>query len=363
MKRATFFILILALIALACDESADIAPDPTLAPVKITDAQPKGDRILAIDVTEPADGDYDAAISTAIDAGAEAVSLSLFWDDIEISPNEYNPNPTFLEIANAYYPTRNIALDLVITPIDTNQNRVPADLKDLPIDAPEVITRFNKMLDYAFAKIPDLDLVSLSIGNEIDASLGTDAQKWAAFTTFYAETSAHARTLRPNLVVGTKGMFDGVTGDSADYFQEINQYSDAVFVTYYPLNSVFTVRDPNTVHEDFEKLVNLYPEKEIYLLELGYPSSEVCDSTETKQAQFISETFQAWDTHAEQIKVINFAWLYEVSPDTVKGHEEYYGFENRGFAAYLGSIGFLNYDGSEKSAYGRLKAEADARGW
>jgi hypothetical protein len=219
------------------------------------------------------------------------------------------------------------------------------------------------MLDYAFAKIPDLDLVSLSIGNEIDASLGTDAQKWAAFTTFYAETSAHARTLRPNLVVGTKGMFDGVTGDSADYFQEINQYSDAVFVTYYPLNSVFTVRDPNTVHEDFEKLVNLYPEKEIYLLELGYPSSEVCDSTETKQAQFISETFQAWDTHAEQIKVINFAWLYEVSPDTVKGHEEYYGFENRGFAAYLGSIGFLNYDGSEKSAYGRLKAEADARGW
>ncbi|MBT3712716.1 MAG: hypothetical protein HOG15_05125, partial [Anaerolineae bacterium] len=49
MKRATFFILILALIALACDESADIAPDPTLAPVKITDAQPKGDRILAID--------------------------------------------------------------------------------------------------------------------------------------------------------------------------------------------------------------------------------------------------------------------------------------------------------------------------
>ena len=363
MKRVAFFILIFAFITVACGETAEVAPDPTLAPVKITDALPKADRILAINVTDPADGDYDAAISTAMEAGAEAVSLSLFWDDIEIAPGEYNPNPNFLEIANIYYPTRNIALDLVITPIDTNQNRVPDDLKDLPFDNPEVIARFNKMLDYAFTQIPNLDLISLSIGNEIDASLGTNAQKWAEFTAFYVATSAHARTLHPNLVVGTKGMFDGVAGDSANYFQEINAHSDAVFVTYYPLNGDFTVREPNTVHEDFEKLVNLYPEKEIYLLELGYPSSEVCDSSERKQAQFITETFQAWDTHAAQIKVINFAWLYDVSPETVDGYEDYYGFSNRGFAAYLGSLGFLNYDGSEKSAYGRLKSEAEVRGW
>ncbi|MBT7782008.1 MAG: hypothetical protein HN741_03680, partial [Anaerolineae bacterium] len=271
MKRAAFFILILALVGLACDESADIASDPTLAPVKITDAQPKGDRILAIDVTESVDGDYDAAINTAINAGAEAVSLSLFWDDIEIAPEEYSPDPDWLAIANAYYPTHNIALDLVITPIDTNQNRVPEDLKDLPFDDPAVIARFNKMLDYAFAQIPNLDLVSLSIGNEIDASLGTDGQKWAEFTAFFAETSAHARTLRPNLVVGTKGMFDGITGDSTKYFQEINAYSDAAFITYYPLNSDFTVREPNTVHEDFAKVIKIYPDKEIYFLELGYP--------------------------------------------------------------------------------------------
>ncbi len=363
MKRLIIFIIFLAFIALACEDSAEVAPGPTLAPAKITDAQPKGDRILAIDVTDPADGDYDASITTALDAGAEALSLSLFWDDLETAPGEYNPNPNWLAIANAYYPARGIAVDLVINPIDTNQNRLPDDLQDHPLDDPEVIERFNNLLDYVFTQIPDLDIAAFSIGNEIDGYLGTDAKKWKEYTAFYAATSAYARTLRSDLVIGTKGMFDGITGDSAAYFQTINEYSDAIFVTYYPLNSDFTVREPSTVHEDFAKVVALYPDKELYFLELGYPSSEKCDSSEAEQAEFITETFRAWDTHAEQIKAINFVWLNEIPTSSVRELENYYGFSNKGFAAYLGSLGFLNEDGSEKAAFGQLRAEAEARGW
>ena len=222
MKRLSFIFLTLVLATLACGESAEVAPDPKPAPVKVTDSLPKGDRILSIDVTDPADGDYDASLTTAIDAGAQAVSLSLFWDGLETAPGKYQPNPNFLEIANAYYPTRGIALDLTISPIDTNQLRMPEDLQNLPFDDPKVIARFNKLLDYVFTQIPELDLVSFSIGNEIDGYLGTDSQKWEEYTAFFAATSAHARTLRPDFVVGTKGMFDGIMGKSAVYFQNIN---------------------------------------------------------------------------------------------------------------------------------------------
>ncbi len=363
MKRLALFFLTLTLTALACDESAEIAPSPQPASVQIADAQPKGDRTLAIDVTDPADGDYDAAISTAIDAGAEAVSLTLFWDELENAPGEYQPDPNWLEIANAYYPTRKIALDLVINPIDTNQARLPKDLQSLPFDDPEVIARFNHLLDYVFTQIPDLDLVTFSIGNETDGYLGTNEKKWDEYTAFFAATSAHARSLRPDLVIGTKGIFDGITGDNASHFQKINAYSDAIFVTYYPLNNNFTVREPDTVHEDFAKITAAYPDKDIYFLELGYPSSKKCDSSEEKQAEFIAETFHAWDTHNEQVKMINFAWLNEIPSSAVKEFENYYGFSNRSFASYLGSLGFLNEDGSEKASYRQLKAEAEARGW
>ena len=134
-------------------------------------------------------------------------------------------------------------------------------------------------------------------------------------------------------------------------------------VTYYPLNGDFSVREPAVVHEDFDKLTKAYLEKPIYILEAGYPSSKDCDSSEAKQAEFITETFRAWDSHAEKIVLISFSWLNDISPASVDELEGYYGFSNRGFAAYLGSLGLLNYDGSEKSAFRQLKAEAEARGW
>lgn len=363
MKRLLIFIVALSLIALACEGSAEVAPDPQPATAQVADAQPKDDRILAIDVTDPANGDYDASVTKALDAGAQALSLSLYWDEIETAPEEYAPDPNWLEIANTYYPTHNIAVDLVLNPIDTNQNRVPADLQGLPLDDPEVIARFNKLQDYVFSQIPDLKIVAFSIGNEIDGYLGTDAEKWAAFTAFYAKTSAHTRSLRPDLVIGTKGMFGGMVGSSASYFQTINEHSDAIFVTYYPLNDDFTVREPDTVHEDFGEIITLYPVKDIYFLELGYPSSEVCNSSEAKQAEFIAETFHAWDTYAGQIKIINFAWLNEIPASSIKSLENYYGFSDKGFSAYLGSLGLLNEDGSEKMAFEQLKAEAEVRGW
>jgi hypothetical protein len=224
MKRLILFIIGLSMIALACEESTEVAPDPSPTTIEIVDAQPKGDRILAIDVTDPADGDYDGAITQALDAGAEALSISIFWDDLEAKPGEYNPDPNWLEIANAYYPTRGIAVDLVLNPIDTNQNRVPEDLKDLPLNNPLVIERFNKLQNYVFSQVPDLDLVAYSIGNEIDAYLGTDTKKWAEYTAFYEATSAHAKNLHPDAVIGTKGMFDGMTGNASSYFQKINKY-------------------------------------------------------------------------------------------------------------------------------------------
>ncbi|NOY99848.1 MAG: hypothetical protein GXP40_11735 [Chloroflexi bacterium] len=364
MKRVLLILLTLALTALACGEqTAAVTPAPLDAPAAVGEVVPKGGRILSIDVTDPADGDYDAALRAALSAGAQAVGLSVFWDDIETAPGEYQPNPNFLEIANAYYPARRTAIDLVLNPIDTNQLRTPADLRDRPFDDPEVIARFNKLLDYVFAQIPDLELVSLSIGNEIDAYLGTDADKWAQYQAFFEAASAHARELRPGLVVGTKGMFDGITGESAAYFQAINAHSDAVLATYYPLNADFTVRDPSVVTDDFAALAAAYPGKPIYLLEAGYPSSPDCDSSEEKQAQFVHEVFRAWDAHADQIIVISFTWLNDIPPASVNELESYYGFSNRGFAAYLGTLGLRAYDGTDKAAFIQLKDEAKARGW
>ncbi|MFQ5568475.1 MAG: hypothetical protein ACE5G0_02300 [Rhodothermales bacterium] len=350
-----FITLILS--APGCDATVDDGPAQQVIP--------RGNRVLSLDVTMAERNDFGADFARAQEAGAHATSLSLAWDDLEPAPETYTPDPNFLAIANAFYPAQNTQIDLMIGPIDTNNKRVPSDLADKPFDDPAVIERFERLLDYVFDQIPDLQLTSISIGNEIDAFLGTDAAAWARYQTFYEAAVARVRARRPGLLVGTKAMFGGLMGEARPFLEAINQASDVVMVTYYPLKSDFTVKDPSVVTTDFDALVAAYGAKPIYLLEAGYPSSATCRSSEQKQADFIREVFRAWDAHADRIPLISFTWLTDLPRAAVESFETYYGLSDPRFAAYLQTLGLRTYEGEgrDKEAYRALKTEAEARGW
>ncbi len=81
------------------------------------------------------------------------------------------------------------------------------------------------------------------------------------------------------------------------------------------------------------------------------------------QAEFIRRTFQAWDSHLDQVELISFTWLTDIDPETVKGYKRYYGISNRKFASYLGTLGLRTFKDEDKEAYQVLKEEAGKRGW
>jgi hypothetical protein len=359
------FLTLLLIFMTACrnTEIANRSVSAEMPAVTPSEFTLEGNRILQMDVKEASDGDYDAAMQIAINAGAEAVSMSLGWDDIETAPGEFNPETNWLEIANAYYPMQEIAVSLVINPIDTNVDRRPQDLRDKDYDDPQVIARYNALLDYIHIQIPDLQLVSLSIGNEIDATLGDDAEAWQQYTNFFAATSVHARTLWPDVPVGSKVMYSGAMGESTSYVQALTVHADIVMITYYPLDAKFQVQDPAEAETDLQKLVTTFEGKDIVLAEVGYPSSEVNGSSMIKQAKFVHHMFVAWDKYADRIKLISFTFQTDMSPERVSDLEAYYGFSNKAFAEYLHTLGLRTYDGKDKLAWKQLVAEAEARGW
>jgi hypothetical protein len=302
---------VLILFSLACGEttpSVENTPDgdsPTEIVVRDVPVVQAGNRTLVIDVNEPEDGNYDAAMDMVKKVGAQAVNLSIFWDDIEIAPGEYNPDPDWLAVANAYYPAQNVQVSLIISVIDTTAKRLPKYLSDKPFDDPAVIERGKRLLDYIFSQIPDIELTSLSIGNEVDIYLGVDAALWKQYQTFYKDISVYARSIRPGLRIGVKGTYNGLVDYASDHLEAINQSSDVIMMTYYPLNGDFTVEDPAVVASDFEAITSKYADRQIFIMEAGYPSSSDCDSSEAKQAEFIRQVFTAWDAHADQsLKVI-----------------------------------------------------------
>jgi len=208
-----------------------------------------------------------------------------------------------------------------------------------------------------------LQLTSLSIGNEIDAYLGTNASKWNQYQIFFNATKTHAKTRKLGINVGTKAQFDGLTGYAKEYLKKINQISDVIMVTYYPLNSDFTVKNPRIVKSDFDALTSIYRDKPIFILECGYPSSNVLKSSERKQGEFVREVFKTWDAHASQIQLISFTWLHDVSQATVEEWSAYYGISDLNFKEYLQTLGLRTWDGKDKKAFVALKEEAKTRGW
>jgi hypothetical protein len=324
---------------------------------------PKGERLLSVDLTSASDDDFGKAFTLAREAGMQVTSLSLAWDDLEPTPGQYGTDPNWPRIANDFYSQQGVVISLALTPIDTNNLRLPDDLKDKAFDDSEVIERFKRLLDYVFSQLPDLELTSLSIGNEIDGYLGTNKQRWQEYATFFRETSAYARSKRRGLIVGSKIGFGGLTSSARDLSAGIIQASDAVMLTYYPLNDDFSVKNPEVVHEDFAKLVELFPDKPIYMLEAGYPSSELLGSSETKQADFVREIFKAWDTQADHIKLLDFLWLHDIPPAVVEELGNYYGLHDEKFLAYLATLGLRTSEGQDKEAFEVLRLETQRRGW
>jgi len=215
---------------------------------------------------------------------------------------------------------------------------------------------------------PNSRISVLSIGNEVDVYLGDDAEKWADWTAFYQDVAAYAASkktgARQDMIIGTKTTVKGALGAAGGYIAGINGLSvtDGVLLTYYPLNDDFTVKPLSAIADDLAALAGIFA-KRLYLVEAGYPSGALCQSSPSKQAEFIHGIFTAWDRYQDRIPVIILAWLNDLDEAKVAEFEAQYGISDPRFLEYLRTLGFMTYDGDDKPAWERLVSETEIRNW
>lgn len=308
------------------------------------------DRFFSVSVNETQNITYDASFDSVKSLGINFVSLSLPWDEVEISKGNYRNK--FPQIANLFFSKNKTKVALILTPIDTNSIRIPKDLKARRLDDPEVISRFNKALDWVMGQMNDVEIVCLSIGNEVDCYLGKNAGLWQQYKSFFEATRKHARQVKPGLVVGSKITFSALRDDPEA--KKLATLGDAVMATYYPLNDDFSVKDPVVASTDMELLANRFPTVPIYMLEVGYPSSNLLGSSQQKQADFLKRVFHAWHRLSNKIKLVELTWLNDISEREQKSLGTYYRCSDSRFLAYLGSIGLRDERGIAKSAWNAL---------
>lgn len=366
MKYKIRFILLLSLTTLLAScgsgSSTGSSGNPPLA---------QGTRTLGMDIKSVPLVDYAAAYLQATALGVREVSVSLDWSLLE--PTESNYVDTLPDIIDSFYPSQTGDITLVLRPLDTPGPRLPSDLAGRAFDDQRVITAFENFLSNLHSRLPTLNasgkLKWIHIGNEIDAYLGSNSGRWAEWQTFFNAAKNQIESLwGSSVIVSSVVQYSALTNNNIRplYLTFLNA-ADAAALTYYPLNSDFTMKPTSAVATDFDFMTNTITGKSILLQECGYPSDVLNNSSETKQANFISAVFNAWDTHSDRIELIDFTWQYDVDEATVDQWIIDFGMGGQPnvdkFKTYLWTLGLSNNDSTEKLALQRLRDELLTRSW
>jgi hypothetical protein len=176
-------------------------------------------------------------------------------------------------------------------------------------DDPQVIARYQELLDHVLSVLSDADVQLVLVGVEADVYLDDDPTAWDAYATFAADAADYVHLQQPGIEVGVQSSTYSRLREP-EKWKALDDVSDIIATSYYPLDGL-NVRDPSEIAGDFDALTALYPGRTIRIVESGFPASTSNGSSAELQADFIHALFAAWDEHADQIRSITLLFEYD----------------------------------------------------
>ena len=313
--------------------------------------------VVYADEGGPAKPALDEALGRALAAGVNAHQLSVSWESLEAVPGSIDVAPlvVWLDVLESV----GLVPYLVIPTIDTNNLNLPHDLVDAEdpraladgraFDDPEIVERFGRVLDRVVPALLAHGGFFLSVGNEVDVHLA-ERGGGAAYVRFVDAARRRIHALAPDLAVGATVTYDGLRRDPA-LAQALFDVSDAVSMTWYPVDFATGVRDPSDASRDLDAMLLAAGEKPLLLQEAGYPAGgeplSVLGSSAERQHRFVENLFAALPTRP-RIRFVSFFALNDFSPPLVEELLEYYGFHDPRFAEFLATLGLHRADGTAR---------------
>lgn len=371
------------------DISGIVAPSPH--------PQPRGDRLLGWDILdESPDSDFGENYGLVFDIGADFHSIHLAWSSLEPSGSGDRGGDTFVDpedslVAVAEFVTAvrettgdPFKVSLTLRPIDATGKTVPSDLWTQSFGSEtdtRMADRFIRLLkDHVFKTIPPDYLTSLQIGNEIDQydTSGERDSFWTDYGWFlhHVKRALASDPETMNLPIGFTVTLPGIahsTEAARAPFVGLGAAVDVIGVTYYGNTKSswqIAILSKEAILADLRTFTQSFPDRSVYLQELGFQTSPLNLSSEIEQARFFRNFFEAWDILRERIPLVNIVRFNDHSVDAAEAEAVSYQIgpersDYRNFVEYLRTLGIRTHGntGRLKPAYRILKIEANSRGW
>jgi hypothetical protein len=338
--------------------------------------EPAGDRVISMQIDMAEDEPFTEAFKYADSACVKVIHMSFPWDEVEKDTNDWD----FARIDTMFKQAASIPglqIEMNLPPLNMGWKTVPADLASDSLNSARTLRRYKAYIDTVFNHLGNSELYTLNIGNEHGLYLlgqWPDTSRIVHFKAMHKEAAQYAKAKYAakhsgaDLPVGTTLTYAELVHSNTWWFMQKlnNALSDVISCNYYGIYDNGTVKDTGEVRADFDSLLNVYggKGKDILITECGYPSSDSCNSSEEKQKYFVESVFSSWDKYKDDIKYISFFtltdWTWEVASyitDAMAVHDSV----KVSFRNYLHTLGWRNYDGSQKMSMHAIIDESKKR--
>jgi len=312
----------------------------------------------------PATADSMAARwNDAINAGMTVSRLQIDWPELEPSPNSYDQ--TGFEQRLFEMKTQGLQPFLLISAYDSDGPVVPDDLTGLDFDDPELIQRFNNLMDWVIPMLVEYGGFLISISNEPDNSFGEVPGLNNQILEFLINVKEHIHQINDEMAV-TVTFAEGSLDEDKPGITAILAACDVASWNFYGAKSNFKNPDPyfyvaqteSEIKSDIQRMLDVSGEKMIVIQELGmYSGNTTLNSSQEIQRKFFEVFFSEMKNHERIRAAFNFQ-LVDWSPEVTQIFNEL--LEDEGlprdfvdqFAESLETIGLINYDdGTRKSSW------------
>lgn len=286
------------------------------------------------------------------------IHFSAPWNQFESTKGKLDLKDTFKPLTLVAPENSEIeGVVFVIAMINSNIRAMPADIATKPFDDPEVLSRFDAVID-EIAKQPYSNRIThILLGNEVDGYLSQHQDELKAFSTFYQRGLKRIHEKMPNAKVGTVITAGGVKS-FPHIFEELTQYSDFIDYTYYPVESLtrgniaigWQMMPVSEVKADLEFLAENAGTKPFAFTEIGYASSKENAASEEQQAEFVREMFRVLDSYQKKGKItfLLYATMYDYQTGVCRPYGEQQGVPDiEQLCSFMESLGLRSFKTGE----------------
>jgi hypothetical protein len=297
----------------------------------------------------------NARFIQSVRAGVTYLYLSPKWNELEVRPKEYRFKDLDYQVAQAAQSGLPIVCNLRI--VDTNQRSMPQDLQKRSFKDEHIRERLLALITALLPRLQGLGKYML-IGNEIDGYFKGNPGEVADYEELYLAAAEKIKLLQPDMAVSTTITFDGIS-TAENLLKPVMDKTDFLSLTYYPLNPDFTVREAETVPQDFARMIVAARAKKVLIQEVGYPSSPLNKSSEEKQAAMCRSVLEELRSHREHFIGAYWFTMSDFPDSVVQDLARYYKLANADrFRAFLGSLGMFDQHGNPKKSWLVFEQEA-----